>query len=117
MSNKKFSGSINGKGYYIALILCAAAIGISGYLYYRNASEEPEQLEQPSQSVAATQPQDGVLAVATDPTLQPQSQSQTQSPPVSQEPVKQTEAPAMKTAAPVSGETVAEYAKIGRAHV
>ena len=28
-----------GKGYYIALILCAIAIGISGYLYYRNASE------------------------------------------------------------------------------
>ena len=33
MSNqKKFSA----KGYYIALVLCAAAIGVSGYLYYRN---------------------------------------------------------------------------------
>ena len=30
MSNKKFGGSANGKGYYIALILCADAIGISG---------------------------------------------------------------------------------------
>jgi len=37
-NNKKF-GSFAGKGYYIALILCAAAIGITGYLYYRNLSE------------------------------------------------------------------------------
>ena len=37
-NNKKF-GSFAGKGYYIALILCAAAIGITGYLYYRNLNE------------------------------------------------------------------------------
>ena len=37
-NNKKF-GSFAGKGYYIALILFAAAIGITGYLYYRNLSE------------------------------------------------------------------------------
>ena len=38
MSDKKkqFLNKIAGKGYYIALILCAAAIGISGYLYYHN---------------------------------------------------------------------------------
>ena len=31
MSDKKHTGrSFNGKGYYIALILCAAAIGITG---------------------------------------------------------------------------------------
>ena len=40
MSNKKFN--LKGKGYYIALILCAAAIGISGYMYYRNSNQEPE---------------------------------------------------------------------------
>ena len=39
--NKKFNffGKFAGKGYYIALVLCAAAIGISGYLYYRNANK------------------------------------------------------------------------------
>ena len=43
MSNKKnFSSFISGKGYYIALILCAAAIGISGYVYYQNTNQ-PEQ--------------------------------------------------------------------------
>ena len=47
MSKKKFSG-INGKGYYIALILCAAAIGISGYLYYQNAQEQTPQLQAPT---------------------------------------------------------------------
>ena len=33
---KDFWQKFAGKGYYIALILCAVAIGISGYLYYRN---------------------------------------------------------------------------------
>ena len=32
--NRGFWQSLKGKGYYIALILCAAAIGISGYVYY-----------------------------------------------------------------------------------
>ena len=33
-SNKNTGNGISGKGYYIALILCAVAIGISGYMYY-----------------------------------------------------------------------------------
>ena len=32
--NRGFWKSLKDKGYYIALILCAAAIGISGYVYY-----------------------------------------------------------------------------------
>ena len=59
MSKKKFSGSISGKGYYIALILCAAAIGITGYLYYRNADEQnQEQLQNPTVQADATVGQD-----------------------------------------------------------
>lgn len=68
MSKKKFSGSISGKGYYIALVLCAVAIGITGYLYYRNA-DEPVSVHKPDASVdqvAATQ-DDDVQAVATQP--------------------------------------------------
>jgi murein DD-endopeptidase MepM/ murein hydrolase activator NlpD len=45
MSKKfNFGRKIAGKGYYIALILCAVAIGISGYLYYRavNQPEDPQ---------------------------------------------------------------------------
>ena len=57
MSDKKHTGrGIFGKGYYIALILCAAAIGITGYLYYRNANDQDTQLQEPpaEQTVAAT---------------------------------------------------------------
>lgn len=31
------------KGYYIALILCACAIGISGYVYYRNSNDKSQE--------------------------------------------------------------------------
>ena len=40
MSNKNIAGKFAGKGYYIALILCAFTIGISGYLYYQNANRQ-----------------------------------------------------------------------------
>ncbi len=39
MSDKNTSRHFGGKGYYIALVLCAVAIGISGYVYYHNADE------------------------------------------------------------------------------
>ena len=46
MSDKKknFLSKLGDKGYYIALILCATAIGLSGYLYYRNANVEDTNL-------------------------------------------------------------------------
>ena len=40
--NKHIGRGFAGKGYYIALILCAAAIGITGYLYYRNTETSEE---------------------------------------------------------------------------
>ena len=70
MSDRKHSGrSFGGKGYYIALILCAAAIGISGYLYYHNAKDNtamnPDQTT-PVLGEADTQGGD-VAALATQP--------------------------------------------------
>ncbi len=100
MSNKKFSGSFSGKGYYIALILCAVAIGISGYLYYRNASKPQDSLEQPAISADA-QEQEDVQAAATEPVKEPA--------PTVAEP--QPTAPRkLQTVAPVSGETISGYA-------
>ena len=91
MNNKKFK-KFGAKGYYIALILCACAIGISGYLYYRNANPKDTQVSQePSEDI-------GIQAVATDPT--------TPSEPTVKEPEEST----LKTAAPLSGETISEYA-------
>ena len=45
---KKFKNFMSGKGYYIALILCAVAMGISGYLYYRNADMNETPVTPPS---------------------------------------------------------------------
>lgn len=102
MSNRKFNGSVNGKGYYIALILCAAAIGISGYLYYRNANNEP-QLSNPDASVAVTVAGGAdVQAVATQPQASTPAGKPAESVPV--------EKGALKTASPVEGETAAVFA-------
>ena len=66
MSKNKFSGNISGKGYYIALILCAVAIGISGYLYYRNTNEPAAQQQISSQdSVEAVQQDVPAAAIST----------------------------------------------------
>ena len=103
MRNKKFSFSVNGKGYYIALILCAVAIGISGYLYYRNTNEEPDSsLENPVSAndiagdsdvqVAATTPDGNVSLEATEPSATDGSKK-----------------PGRITR-PVSGDTVLDYA-------
>ncbi len=101
MKNSKHTGrSFSGKGYYIALILCAAAIGISGYLYYRSmTTTDDPQLNDPS---AALSPVDDVQAdapgsvdIRPDPTVEP-TQPATQG--------------RLTTCAPLSGETVCGYA-------
>lgn len=88
MSNNKKTGGMFGKGYYIALILCAAAIGITGYLYSRNLNETEETMK-----VVGSEP---TSAAATE-----DSQPSSEAP---------TEKTALKTAAPVAGQTVAEFA-------
>ncbi len=102
MSNKKFGGSANGKGYYIALILCAAAIGISGYLYYSNADEAAQPGGQ-DVSVNATAGDDLQVAAT-------QPQDQGTQPSGSTEPSATVIRKTMQTAAPVEGEIVAVYA-------
>ena len=87
---KKFWQHFAGKGYYIALVLCAAAIGITGYLYYRNATGD-------SPDAVVNAPVDsGVEAGA------PASET-----PSATEPDKKVP---MKTGLPLSGETKASYA-------
>ena len=106
MQNKKFGNLLSGKGYYIALILCAAAIGISGYLYYRNANDNtalnPDQTA-PVLGEADTQGGD-VAALAT----QPSGTDTTQ--PSGTESTKPLEKTPIKTASPLEGQTVAVYA-------
>ncbi len=105
MSNKKHAGgSFGTKGYYIALILCAAAIGISGYLYYQNANQEEPQVQAPSQNqqVDVISPSgDDIAAVATQPTLPSVGDPTT--------PQGSVQKP-LKTGQPLTGETLAVYA-------
>ncbi len=107
MSDNKRNGSAAGKGYYIALILCAAAIGITSYVYYRNdkALEEVTIQETQEELVMGTVAVEDVPVLAT----QPQKKSATTQP--STETVPQvTEKKPLKTAAPVSGEAITDFA-------
>ena len=99
MKSRKNTGSFSGKGYYIALILCAAAIGISGYLYYRNASKpDDSQLQNPTGDVGVVSPtDDDVQAVATTPSVGGSGENTKPS---------QTEKKPFKTIRPVSGDTI-----------
>ena len=105
MSNNKHSGrGIYGKGYYIALILCAAAIGITGIAYYRNAQEVQPVIQEPEQqaTVAVDIQQEDLVVAATNPVVVHK--------PVEEAPVQVQTPQVLKTAAPLSGETVANYA-------
>ena len=93
MSDNKNTGHrFGGKGYYIALILCATAIGISGYVYYRNLNQTQPVLSDAGSDVAVVATQPGSHATTPDPSTTP------------------TEPTILKTAAPLAGETVAEFA-------
>ena len=108
--NKRTNGSIIGKGYYIALVLCATAIGISGYMYYRNANNTQTQLQEVvSEDIAVAEPQEDLAVVVIQPQ---QSQEQEDVPAVATEPaMQQTQSNTiLKTGAPVAGQTVAVYA-------
>ena len=79
MSDNKFGRFFSGRGYYIALTLCAAAIGIMSYVYYSGQEQEavqtanapvsivgtvslPTRDAEPSESAEATRPTAGKLA-------------------------------------------------------
>lgn len=100
----------SGKGYYIALILCAAAIWITGYVYYRNANQTEElSLQETYEDVlVGTLGTEDVAVIATQPQTQAQTQSTT--PPATTQTVPApTEKKAMKTMSPVEGETIFGY--------
>ena len=94
MSNSKkfFTGKFAGKGYYIALILCAVAIGVSGYLYYQNANSDNPNLENPEATVDVMNPNGGTGSADTAPSTQPT-------------PTKKP----FRTGKPVDGEVVMDY--------
>ena len=104
MSNNNNKGGIYGKGYYIALILCATAIGISGYMYYRNANKTENQVQAAvSEDVAVQQEVDAPVIV-----IQPVQEDAVEA--IATAPAAAQPDTALKTAMPVAGQTVAGYA-------
>ena len=96
MHNKKTGFSFKGKGYYIALVLCAVAIGITGFLYYRNAND-PDISLQENPSVDDPSHVQVDLTTPNGTPTEPSIPSSTGSKP-------------KKITRPVSGETVMDYA-------
>ena len=109
MSDNKHNGRGAGaKGYYIALILCAAAIGITSYVYYANTKEEVQVITMESEEIPA-----GTMAEEADiPVLAPETEEQTSMPAASEPSAVKPTAPAKKSfkvQMPVSGEQIYGY--------
>ncbi len=104
MSDNKHSGrGLSGKGYYIALMLCAAAIATTSYLYYRNTTQAQQAVVQETVGVdipAGTMGTEDVAVVAT----QPQA-----SVPATDATTPATVKKPLQTVSPVSGETITGY--------
>ena len=96
----------SGKGYYIALILCAAAIGITSYVYYRNVSkaEETSVQETVAEDVLA-----GTVEEADVPVLATQPQTQSTTPSTQGTTPAPTVKKPFKTVSPVSGDEISAY--------
>ena len=91
-----FGRIMTGKGYYIALVLCAVAIGISGYMFYLATNQTDTEI--PSQDVIATG--DNLQSGATQPGG---ANNPTQTP---TEPAKRP----YPIGRPLAGETIKDYA-------
>lgn len=108
MSDNKRNSNAAGKGYYIALILCAFAIGITSYVYYRNDKElEKASLQETQEElIVGTMAAEDIPVLATQPPATKPSSTQ----PPAAATVPPTQPRSLKTAAPVSGEAITEYA-------
>ena len=108
MSNNN-KGGVFGKGYYIALILCATAIGISGYVYYRNANKTETQLQAAvSDAVVSAMPDEDMAVVVIQPQEIPEEDVKTAA---TEAAVAATQPKTvLQTGSPVAGQTVAVYA-------
>ena len=92
-----------GQGYYIALILCAAAIGITGYVYYRNANEVKTVSLEETEVPALVEDAEDVPVIATRPPARATVPAATESSTVP------TEKKPLKTMSPVSGDAISGY--------
>lgn len=103
MRNEK-SGGRSGKGYYIALVLCAAAIGITSYVTRPSKDKQPDTpplLQAESAETASSQETQALEALATE---APEESTVPSSAP------QQTQPEKLRTAPPLSGSVTTLYA-------
>ena len=103
--NKHTGGSRSGRGYYIALILCAAAIGITSYVYHQNTDNAEEVLLQEAEVI----PVGTMTAEADIPVLATQPQTEATQNPSTEETTQPTAKRRLKIQAPVSGQEIYGY--------
>ena len=103
--NKHTGGSRSAKGYYIALILCAAAIGITSYVYSRNTPVEEEVLLQETDAipVGTMMTEADIPVIATEAPAESRQTAPTEAAP------KPTVQRRLKTGVPVSGQEIYGY--------
>lgn len=105
--NKHFGRFFAGKGYSLALILCAMAIGITGYVYYQTRVEDRqvilEEAPESDLTVSTVATEADMAVIATRPVTEVPEQS-----------LPQTTQPAgeqkLRVTAPVAGEEISGYA-------
>ena len=97
MSDNKHGRACGVRGYYIALILCAAAIGIMSYVYYAG---------QETPAVQTANVPDTVVGAVTLPTIDSVSAEPTQQ----ESPAAQPTEAKLAVCAPVQGEVLMGYA-------
>ena len=104
--NKHTGGSRSGRGYYIALVLCAAVIGITSYVYYRNANTPQEVLLQQTEPipVGTMEAEPDIPVIATQP-----RQESTGPAPTEQTAPKSAAKKKLKVVSPVAGQEIFGY--------
>ena len=106
--NKRNRSRLTGKGYYIALILCAAAIGISGYLYYQHDSDFQETSAEGAGSLSVIQETEAFHQELPVMITEAEPEETLVEAMIQTEP-EVTEAQSLKTMAPVSGQQVMPF--------
>lgn len=92
----------NAKTYYFALIVCAAAIGIAGFLFQRNSAKavsEPPMVKNAAAQEVPAPTREAVAVMATQPLKAPEEAAP-----------EETVHRGLKTALPVDGNAIAEFA-------
>lgn len=118
MNNNQKNSGIAGMGYYIALILCAAAIGITGYWYYRNENQAQEvSVQETQEDLIGPMALEDLPAIATTQPQQKDSMNSSTTPSATTAPTSGATAPNatetpkkdLKTMSPVGGEEIFGY--------